>query len=300
MKLSQIITLLKEGRIQQGLSLLHQRIAKGPDLDSTLALSEIYFVQEACQDGIKHLQLADDEIESHKGEEQLQRHTLLRYLKLKKFIGDKFLTNGILSQLHALGEDLPLWADDFFSINNPGRGAQLLEFDDFFYLPIPKTASSTLASHWCKTTKNIQTINPFPYYLNPYFKTCSVPQNRGRSSPSKPIIVITRDESARLESYYHTNIIKHNSLSQGKGATLLGLSARPQYEEFKKKLELYKLVFNDTAHHLLPCSAYTRPYQANGLVTIDIAHIAILERLFTKTFPAGFFQRRRLMARHTN
>ncbi|MFM9109837.1 MAG: hypothetical protein ACKOPN_04425 [Prochlorococcaceae cyanobacterium] len=221
---------------------------------------------------------------------------LLRYLRIRRFMGDRDLPAPVLTAARALGAALPLWADHHFAVHSPGRGAAMLDFGEFLFLPIPKNASSTIAALWVRQCHGVDTIDPHRFYPSPFTHTCD-PRSAGDGPAAKPVVAVLRSEGERLVSYYNGNIQRHHSLERDPGVErFLGLSVRPGFDEFRERRALYSLVFDDCLHHLLPAEAYLAPLGCRSRVLVEHRQIGWLASLFPATFPPGCLDHTRLMA----
>ena len=293
--LEQVYKLLREGKDELGLSILNQSLQASiaDSITAQLLIIQLGLAtrkgREACN------KLSDLEyIFNNPNIVTLPKHALLRYLRIKFFLKDLSLPEFILNCCERLGAELPLWADYYFEINHKMRAPELLDFDSFYFLPIPKNASSTIGSRWCSSVLKEETLNPHRFYPNPFFKT--VDTQRYSATNDKPVVCILRKEEDRIDSYFRGNIAKYNSLAKGPEVDrFMGLKVKPSREEFYSDIDLYKLVFDDAMHHLLPSDAYLKPFGELKPLVIDFSMLNQLEELYPNIFPLGYFSKKRLM-----
>lgn len=293
--LKQIYSLLREGKDKRGLSILNQSLQTAivDGITAQLLIVQFELATGKTTKAVKMFSRLERNLKSPIIP-TLPKHALLRYLRIKFFLKDFCLPKFTSDCCKHLGADLPLWVDYYFQINQPMRSPALLDFGSFYFLPIPKNASSSIGSHWCSLVLREKTVNPHRYYPNPFFETTE--QKNYLDTSNKPVVCVLRNEDDRKNSYYRGNVIKRKSLVKDPNADrFMGLKVRPSYNEFCSDVDLYKLIFDDTMHHLLPSEAYLKPFEAFQPLIVDFGRLDQLESLYPNIFPTGHFSNSHLM-----
>ena len=123
------------------------------------------------------------------------------------------------------------------------------------FSPIPKCASSSIKNMFYSLDTGQNTINPHPFFNNPFFKTNS---KAVQDYEDYCTIAIIREPVIRLLSYYYKNIVSAHSLENDfdKNLPIFGLEPKPNVNTFVDRLEEYIYAFNDVRHHTLHQGAY--------------------------------------------
>jgi tetratricopeptide (TPR) repeat protein len=167
--------------------------------------------------------------------------------------GDLSNAQPLFTKAIELDKNQPLWV--YYNAGIPA--SDIIDFQEYkiAYIPIPKCASSTLKSIFYKLKTGEDTINPHPFYNNPFFKT----QNRNIETYQDYFkFVIIRDPIKRFISYYYKNIMGDQSLQNHFGCQrfAFNLDCLPDINFFIEHLEDYIYAFIDVRHHTLCQSAY--------------------------------------------
>ncbi len=167
--------------------------------------------------------------------------------------GDRDNAKTLFKKAVRLDKNQPLWV--YYNAAIPGT--DIIDFKKYkiAYTPMPKCASSTLKSIFYKLETGQDTINPHPFYNNPFFKT----QNRNIAAYQDYFkFVVIRDPVKRFISYYYKNIIGDQSLQNHFGSQrfAFNLDCLPNINFFIEHLEDYIYAFIDVRHHTLCQSAY--------------------------------------------
>jgi hypothetical protein len=194
--------------------------------------------------------------------------------RLEYVLGVQFEKNHYLK----LYQDIfpPLWEASVV-LGTSKLGPDLLEYEEFYFIPIPKNASSSITANWVKKTFSRDVRQPHQYYKNPFHTTVAIDSYQIGSERYKPVLCITRDPLDRLESYVYGNILYRKSLVRKFGEALLGLGTTPKPTDFVGQLHKYCLLFDDVMHHTLPQSLYIRPfYEHFSVISFPIEYIQTL------------------------
>lgn len=177
--------------------------------------------------------------------------------------GDHHNAQPLFVKAIELDKNQPLWVYHNASI----PATDIIDFKKykFAYTPMPKCASSTLKSIFYKLETGQDTINPHPFYNNPFFKT----QNRDIAAYQDYFkFVVIRDPIQRFISYYYKNIMGDRSLRDhfGHQRFAFHLDCTPDINFFIEHLEDYIYAFIDVRHHTLAQSAYINDLSQYDLI----------------------------------
>ena len=168
-------------------------------------------------------------------------------------LGEKKLARDMFEAAINLDPTQPLWV--YYGALKQAFDIIGVETYKIAYSPIPKCASSTIKSVFYQLETGQNTVNPHPYYNNPFFKT---QQKSLKDYQDYYKFVVIRDPIKRFLSYYSKNIINSQSLVNHYGGKsfAFGLDCIPNINFFIDNLEDYIYAFIDVRHHTLCQSAY--------------------------------------------